>query len=343
MPRRLPVKRLLKQRPETLLLVLAILVVSYGWQVLMPPQSEASWKELPSGPCALFADELPAPGERTPVPRPGRTARFLMYNVQNYFVPEDPRRSTWHMTYKRNDKREAVADVIASVKPDIVGLVEIGGRKALDDLAERLEKRGLHYPVRVVVERGGEDRALGLLSRIPLERNDSRAEYPLYGDHRRTMLRGILDVTLRTEDGRPFRIVGVHLKSHVGDDPAAAESLRRREGETLARYLLTIQRRSPGLPLLVFGDMNDSASSPAVQSFSRGLASDSALTRLRPADRTGAGWTLYYRAEDSYITFDHIFVNGTLKERIDATATGVVDLPEGRKASDHRAIWCELR
>lgn len=266
-----------------------------------------------------------------------------MYNLQNYFVPEDRRRSTWRITYKRNDRREAAAEVIASAKPDIVGLVEIGGRQALSDLAERLEKRGLHYPVRIVVERGGEDRALGLLSRIPLERNASRAEYPLYGDHRRHMLRGILDVSLRTADGRPFRLVGVHLKSHVAENPAAAESLRRREGETLARYLLGIVRRSPGVPLLVYGDFNDSAASPAVQSVSRGLASDAALTRLRPADRTGAGWTLYYREKDTYNTFDHLFVNKVLKERIDTTATGVVDLPAARKASDHRAIWCELR
>lgn len=343
MPRRFPVKRLLRQRPETLLLVLAILFVAYGWEVLMPPSGGGTWKEAPAAPAEPAYESPPVPVTRAVLPKPGPAVRFLMYNLQNYFVPEDRRRSTWRITYKRNDRREAAADAIASARPDVVGLVEIGGRQALNDLAERLEKRGLHYPVRVVVERGGEDRALGLLSRVPLERNSSHAEQPLYGDHRRRMLRGILDVTLRTEDGRPFRLVGVHLKSHIADDPAAAESLRRREGETLARYLLGIMRRSPGLPLLVFGDFNDSPASPAVQSVARGLAADAALTRLRPADRTGSGWTLYYRAKDAYHTFDHLFVNKALKERIDATATGVVDLPAAQKASDHRAIWCELR
>lgn len=344
MARRIPVKKLLRQRPEVLLLVLAILVVTYGWEALMPAAfSSTEWREAPEAAPLSVEDLPPVSPTRADVPKPGSAVRFLSYNIQNYFVPEDRRRSTYRITFKRMDKREAAADVIASVKPDVVGLVEIGGREALNDLAKRLEMRGLHYPVRIVVEPPGEDRALALLSRIPLASDDSRASFPLYGDHRRHMLRGILDVTLRTTDGRPFRIVGVHLKSHVSDDPAAAESLRRREGETVARHLLAVQRRHPGLPLLVFGDFNDAASSPAVQSISRGLAKDAALTRLRPTDRTGAGWTLYYRVDDSYITFDHLFVNGPLSKRIDPSAAGVVDIPETRKASDHRAIWCELR
>lgn len=344
MARRIPVTKLLRQRPETLLLVLAILVITYGWEALMPARGGAEWHEAPAAASPLPVEEFPAVSqEPVEVPKPGRPVRFLMYNIRNYFVPEDRRRSTYRISYKRLDQREAAAGVIASAGPDVVGLVEIGGREALNDLASRLERRGLRYPVRVVVEAPGEDRALGLLSRIPLAANDSRAEYPLYGDHRRHMLRGILDLTLRTHDGRPFRIVGVHLKSHVADDPAAAESLRRREGETVARHLLAVQRRHPGLPLLVFGDFNDAASSPAVQAVSRGLAKDSALTRLRPTDRTGAGWTLYYPTEDAYNTFDHLFVNGPLKKRIDPSATGVVDTPESSKASDHRAIWCELR
>lgn len=239
-----------------------------------------------------------------------------MFNVQNYFVPEDARRSTYRINYKSREKKEAVADLIASRKPDVVGLIEMGGTEALNDLAVRPEKRGLSYQERFVLERPGEERALAVLSRLPLARNDSKANYPLYGERNRCMLRGILDVTVKAEDGRLFRIVGVHLKSKVSDDQAAADSLRRREADTLARYLHQAQRERPGLPMLVFGDFNDTPSSPAVQTVARGVNGKSAMTRLSPEDGSGTGWTLYYRNEDTYSAFDHIFINKTLSSRV---------------------------
>ena len=66
---------------------------------------------------------------------------------------------------KPKKEREAVADVIASAKPAIVGLVEIGGPVALQDLRERLAARHCEFPYFRVLPRKGEDRALALLSK----------------------------------------------------------------------------------------------------------------------------------------------------------------------------------
>ncbi len=278
------------------------------------------------------------------IPGAGAPVRFLMHNVANYFVAGEQQRSRYSIRPKSLRAREAVAELIAHARPEIVGLIEIGGPLALADLRERLAGRGLEYPYYRVLTRNGEDRALALLSRHPIVQDMSRANVNLYGDHRRCMLRGILDVTVRLEDGRLFRIVGAHLKSRVAKDPAAAGALRAREAHTLAQHLRKAMRRQPNIPLLVFGDWNDGPADASLGVLTQGLSRDSALNRLKPADSRGESWTLYYKGGNEYCTFDQIFVNKVLGKRMGRPGqSGIVDIPAAAEASDHRALWCELR
>ncbi len=291
---------------------------------------------LTLGCLAPAAPENPAP---SPV-------RFLMQNVEDYFVAGEPQRSRYTIHPKPEASREAVANVIASARPDIVGLIEIGGEQALEDLRQRLAGRGLDYPHSRVLPRRGEDRALALLSRYPIAQDDSRADYPLYGEQRRNMLRGILDVTVKHPDGRAFRLMGVHLKSQVARDKAAADSLRTREAETLALHIGDALRKQPNMPLLVFGDWNDNPDAPAlapVRSL-KGKAGKPGLIRLCPTDSKDEDWTLFYRGGKPTNIFDQIYVTPLLQKRMGRDAAcGIVDLPHARRASAHRAVWCELR
>ncbi len=158
------------------------------------------------------------------------------------------------------------------------------------------------------------------------------------------MLRGILDVTLRAPDGRLFRVLGAHLKSRVGEDAAAAESLRQREAQTLAYYIEQKTREYPNLPIVVFGDWNDNPQDASVRLLEQGVSEASSLYRLKPRDSRGEEWTLYYRRGNTFNTFDHIFLNKAMKKRLkQKPVSGVVDIPAARTASDHRAVWCELR
>lgn len=329
------------KRPDLLLLALTVATIVALWNVfaVSPGDVRFSVKE------DLIAQETEkGETEYVDIPKDGAPIRFMMFNVQNYFVPQDTRRSTYRIYWKSNAKKEAVADVIASRNPDAVGLIEIGGYAALADLRERLKKRGLIYSECFVLERSGEDRALAILSRVPIERNDSQANQRLFGERNRTMLRGILDVTLKTEDERLFRILGVHLKSKVSDDPAAADSLRRREATTLAHYVHHVQQKHPNLPLLLFGDFNDDPTSPSVQIIERGIGKNGIMRRLTPTDKDGEEWTLYYAAEHAYSVYDHIFVNKTLSSRIGIKyASGITESKSSVKAGDHRALWCDLR
>lgn len=276
------------------------------------------------------------------IPKPGKPVRFLMLNAQNYFVEGEVSRSRYVLKPKPRESREAVAEVIASAKPQVVGLVEVGGPRALQDLRRRLAAHGLEYPYFRVLPRQGEDRALALLSVHPIVQDHSRETVKLHHQKRRKMLRGILDVTLRLEDGRLFRLVGAHLKSRVAEDAAAATALRKQEAYTLAQHIQHIARSQKGLPLLVFGDWNDGPSDAAPQILMQGLSADAALRRLTPRDSRGEEWTLYFKRGREYCIYDQIFVNPALRERMRGQG-GIVDIPAAVKASDHRALWCDLR
>ncbi len=289
------------------------------------------------------------PGEEpddTDIPRAGTPVRFLMHNVANYFVAGERQRSRYVLKPKSQQAKEAVAELIDHARPEIVGLIEIGGPMALDDLRSRLAARGLNYPHYRVLTREGDDRALAILSRHPIVQDNSRANVPLCGSQRQRMLRGILDVTIRMEDGRLFRIIGAHLKSRVSSDPAAAEARRTKEAHTLAMHIQQAIRLQPNMPILVYGDWNDGPADTSVAILRQGLSQDAALTRLKPRDSRGETWTIYYDGDNSYNAFDQIYVNKVLNRRMGRKgkeAAGIIDIPAAAKASDHRALWCELK
>ena len=309
-----------------------------GQQVEYVPVSGASARSAEVAHTAPLLNQV----DVAAIPGPGQPVRFLMHNVQNYFVAGEAYRSRYVLKPKSMESREAVAEVITAAKPQIVGLIEMGGPVALQDLRQRLSARGLEYPYYRVLSRQGEDRALALLSVHPIVQDHSQETVKLHRQKRRKMLRGILDVTIRLADGRLYRIVGAHLKSRVSDSAGAADSLRKQEAYTLAQHIQHISRTQKGMPLLVFGDWNDGPTDAAPQILQQGLSQDAALRRLSPEDSRGEEWTLYYKRGKEYCLYDQIFVNPVLRDRMRGQG-GIIDIPAAARASDHRALWCDLR
>ena len=280
---------------------------------------------------------MPAAGKCAPI-------KFLMLNAHNYFVPEDNQRSPYRIVHKKEESRQAVAQVIASQQPHVVGLIEIGGTHALADLQQRLQHLGVNYPYSKVLLRSGEDRALALLSQYPIVQDHSKANCSLLGKKRQKMLRGILDVTILVDDNRLYRIVGAHLKSRVSDNPAAATAKRTDEARTIAAYLQHEMRRQSAMPFGVYGDWNDGPSDTSLSILTQGFSDDAALSRVKAADSRGESWTIYSTVVDEYCVFDQIYVNRVMTSRRGRkSGSGVVDIEESAAASDHRAVWCELR
>lgn len=102
----------------------------------------------------------------------------------------------------------------------------MGGEAAVNDLQMRLKRKGVQLPHKVLVMRDGEDRGLALLSKYPIVSNRSVTDMPVSGEpkRRKTMLRGILDATVKMPDSRQFRLIGVHLKSRLSRDGSAEET-----------------------------------------------------------------------------------------------------------------------
>ena len=325
-------------RGDSLLVLLVVVVLALVFHYWGDANGDDT---QPAQPVPARHEDAPQNTPSREIPETGPAVRFLMQNVENYFVEGERTRSRYVSSPKPIAARDAVAKGIADMKPDIIGLVEVGGEVSLNDLRARLSKQKLEYPYQRVLEREGEERALAVLSRHPIVQDRSTADYPLYGEQNRKMLRGILDVVVKAPDGRLFRIIGAHLKSHVADDKAAADSLRQREAITLSMYLQKIAREQPGIPTLVYGDWNDGPGTPAIRQVEQGVSKDAAMQRLEPTDARSEGWTIYYKSGREYLTYDMIFVNKALQSRMKHAKMGVAP-PTPKHASDHRAVWCEL-
>lgn len=335
-------------RRVDVLLILLCSVVSYSlmerYGVLERPLMTESAPQYSPLPLSVeAAEQQPDTAPDVRAARRAAPVRFLMYNVQNYFVDADPQRARYTRRIKPVREREATADVIAVERPEVVGLIEMGGPAALDDLADRLAKRGLVYPHRRVLTRWGEDRALALLSMHPIVEDHSKADCPLLGQTNRTMLRGILDVTIQVKDKRRFRILGAHLKSRVTENPAAAQAQRAREARTLAAHVQQILKRAPSTLLLVYGDWNDGPKAPALAVMTQGSSRATTLQRLKPEDPNGECWTIYYKEGNEYNTFDQIYVSDSLNKRMGTKGKRGIILQQQRGASDHRAVWCDMQ
>src|SRR5262245_32906817 len=68
------------------------------------------------------------------------TFTVASYNVENWVLME--RKSQTNQP-KPETERAAVIEVLASVKPDVLGVIEIGSKKELAELSDGLRKRGL--------------------------------------------------------------------------------------------------------------------------------------------------------------------------------------------------------
>ncbi len=310
--------------------------------------ASSGWKENPATVSTEQAPAIPrkpdaaATSSKKAVAESNQAVRFLHMNVENYFVEGEPARSRYKISTKPEDARDAVAAVIASAEPDIVGICEIGGRHALEDLQKRLAVRGREYSYFSVLERPGEPRGMAVLSVYPIVKESSRPNVPLPGSKKGYMLRGILDVNVQAKDGREFRILEVHLKSKFNEDDRTIE-LRRREAMALRQYLDDIMKESPDTPLLVAGDFNDGTYEPAVYLTRGAKSSPLAMQLLKPVDSRGTTWTIFHDEGDSYHSYDHILVNKLQKKRLGRhISQGIIDIPESDKASDHRAIWVDL-
>lgn len=275
---------------------------------------------------------------------PPRQLVFAAWNVRNYLL-QPARNAADRVTTPAKDAGSvaAVVRTLREIKPDIVGLCEIGSRRDLADLQRRLQRAGLSLPHRAWVDGPDRERHLALLSRFPLdEQHDTSTEFLLDGLPRRVQ-RGILDTTVRVRPDFTFRVLGVHLKSPRIVPEFDQAAFRRAESLVLRRRAESILTETPDLPLLVFGDFNDTKNSPVVKGVLGRAGTKTALTALPLADRQGDQWTYRWDESDEYSRIDFVMVSPALRPLVRRGGTGIPRDKKWFEASDHRPLVVALR
>lgn len=268
---------------------------------------------------------------------------FCQYNLQNFSdgrpASEEGDRG---LKPKREEAIAAQVRIVSEIRPDILGVCEMGSEAKLGEFRRRLREAGVEYEHWEYVAAADEDRRLALLSRFPIVARASRGDvrFVLNGVEERVR-RGILDVTLEMPSGYRLRCVGVHLKSKL---PASGGDavLRRMESRKVREHLDAILAAEPEVNLLCYGDFNDARNEPAVQEILGIRGSPGAMSDLPCADPLGDRWTHYWKAADVYARIDYLFASRGLLPEIVRGKSGIHRSAEWAVASDHRAIFTSI-
>ena len=267
------------------------------------------------------------------------------YNVENYLkmerkvdgktVPDAP---------KPEQEIAAVIDVVKEINPDILGIVEMGDEKTLDEFRARLKAAGLDYPHKEWVRGTDAARHVALLSRFPIVARNSRDEVPfeLNGKQMRVG-RGILDVTVKLADNFLLHLVGAHLKSRREVPDLDQVAMRAKEAWYLREHLDKILQANPEEKLLLFGDMNDTKNEYPIKELLGSTRDPLRMKDLFLTDHYGYRWTHYWSSADIYSRIDYLMVSQGLWPDINMDKSGISSSRIWYKASDHRAIFTTIK
>lgn len=277
-------------------------------------------------------------------PPPSQGLRIATYNVENYLLM--PRRLNGKLhtnAGKPESEKEAVAKVIASVQPDVLGLMEIGDPAQLEDLRRHLHRQGVEYTHIEFLQAADTSRHLVLLSRFPIVERHSLGEIPLRVNGMTLHSpRGVIDVTVDPPKGDRIRILCVHLKAKLEVAEYNESDLRHAEAEFLRRHVREILKTDPATRLVLMGDFNETKNSQNIREVTGKPEWPDSLTALPLTDERGELWTEYWAAADTYSRIDYIMVSKKLGGEVDAGRSGIARPPSWRAASDHCPLFITI-
>jgi endonuclease/exonuclease/phosphatase family metal-dependent hydrolase len=267
---------------------------------------------------------------------------FCTYNVRNYVGDDQTAPPDRRAKPKTPKELESLFAVIRDIKPDILGVCEMGSEAMFADFKQQLAKAGLEYPHSEYVQAGDPDRHVALVSKFPITaRNSQKKVVFQMNGMEQEMKRGILDVTIQVTPDYQLRCLGVHLKSKL-PVPEGEALIRRHEATKLREYMDGIFKATPEVNLICYGDFNDMKNEPMFQEVTGPKGSPGYMADLWAKDSLGDRWTHYWRTADQYSRIDYIFVSkGAWPEVRRDTAT-VYRSPYWFEASDHRPVYVTI-
>jgi endonuclease/exonuclease/phosphatase family metal-dependent hydrolase len=268
---------------------------------------------------------------------------ICQYNVENYLDATPARPGQSYGTRAKPEKQiEALVRIVTEIRPDILGVCEMGSVERFADFKRRLSAAGLEYSDSEYVAGPDEERHLALLSRYPIVARQSLVDIPfeLNGQPQKVR-RGFLDVTIELNSTYRLRMVGVHFKSKL-PVPEGEALIRRHEAQKLREHIEKIVAAEPNVNLVAYGDFNDSKNEPMFQEVSGVRGTPTYMADLWAKDPLGDRWTHYWRTADIYSRFDYIFVSPALFREVVKTKSTVYRSADWNEASDHRPVYATI-
>lgn len=263
--------------------------------------------------------------------------RFLAYNLQNYFTSKSGDNSSAN-TPKPDRAIAALVGIIASEKPDIIGVCEMGSLDDFHNLLTRLKNAGVDLPHIEYVQALDPDRHVALASRFPISSRNSQAHLSFdLGGQKQYFKRGILDVTVDVAPGYSLHFVGTHLKSRR-DVPEDQSLVRRSEAHLLRLHAKAILQENPAARLIVYGDLNDTPNEAPIREIIGQKRTPDYLKPVDLRDANGEKWTHYWKIADSYSRIDYVLVSPAATKNVRATESHIASPPNWNEASDHRPL-----
>ena len=271
--------------------------------------------------------------------------RISSYNVENYLTM--PRRIDGKLrpnAGKPESERAAVVRMIGTIRPDLLGLMEIGESRQLEDPKKRLLAAGMDFPYSDFVEGSDTTRHIALLSRYPIIERHSRGDLPLWVNGMTLhSLRGILDVTVEPTPGYRLRILCVHLKAKLEVAEYNEGVLRFAEAKEVRRYIRDILRTDPQTRLILMGDFNDTKNEKTLWEIKGNPDWPDSMRPIPLADDRGEYWTEYWASADTYSRIDYILVTKKLESEIDTAHSGIARPSFWNEASDHCPVTLSIK
>jgi endonuclease/exonuclease/phosphatase family metal-dependent hydrolase len=272
---------------------------------------------------------------------------FCSYNVKNWLTMDRFDQETKKMLTsapKPEEEKQRVVEILAAIKPQVLGICEIGTAEDLADLQSRLKKAGLDLPHTEMAHGGDDTRRLALLSALPIASRNSQTSltYQLNGQTL-PFQRGILDATVKINSTLQVRFLGVHLKSKREIEEADQAQMRRHEARLLRKHMDTIFAAEPKTRLLAYGDFNEHRNEPAIDTIMGDRQSDTGMLDVFLRDKQGEVWTHFWDSADTYSRLDYLFASRLLRPHLDYRRSFIYSSRDFDKASDHRPIVTTIR
>jgi len=309
--------------PVVFALIVAVAAV-ISWQCFRSCETPPWDKSTPTSSIQKSVDETPPDTDQadfTPF-------TFITYNVKNWLVSSQA-------PVKSAESKAAIIKLLASGKPDVIGLCEIGSENDVKEIQAMLKVAGFDLPH--IYYTGGEDlvRHLAIISRFPI-RSSELPDRKLR-EHKQSMQRGILDATFDI-GGHPVRFIGLHLKSKRTVPDFDQATIRLAEAQHARQHIDGILAAAPTAALVAYGDFNDTTRSLSTRAINGKYRTPGYLSHVHVKDSRGETWTHHYAVEDSYTRIDFVTISAGLRRHVKKDKSRIIDDPDWEIASDHRPV-----